>query len=65
MTSNMLLFLTYLLLLSSCHGKLVVVAIITFDYCLQKPVHLVNNGGEQHSDEYKSINPLEQVLVAR
>merc|ERR1711874_362452 len=25
------------------------------------PVHLVNNGGEQHSETYKSINPMEQV----
>ncbi|KAL5257365.1 hypothetical protein ACHWQZ_G012337 [Mnemiopsis leidyi] len=27
----------------------------------QKSVHLLNNGGEQHSDEYKSVNPMEQV----
>ena len=27
----------------------------------QKAVHLLNNGGEQHSDEYKSVNPMEQV----
>ena len=28
---------------------------------VQKPVHLLNNGGEQHSDEYKTVNPMEQV----
>eukprot|EP00116_Pleurobrachia_bachei_P007534 sb/3467796/ len=27
----------------------------------QKAVHLLNNGGEQHSDEYKSLNGMEQV----
>jgi maleylacetoacetate isomerase len=25
------------------------------------PIHLVNNGGEQHSDEYRAINPQELV----
>ena len=37
------------------------------DYCalLQKAVHLLNNGGEQHSDEYKSLNAMEQVLLGR
>lgn len=26
-----------------------------------KAVHLINNGGEQHNDEYKKLNPSEQV----
>ena len=25
------------------------------------PVHLVRGGGEQHGDQYKSVNPMEQV----
>lgn len=31
---------------------------ITYDY---KAVHLINNGGEQHNQEYKKLNPSEQV----
>ena len=27
----------------------------------QVPIHLVRNGGEQHSQDYKKLNPLEQV----
>ena len=27
----------------------------------QVPIHLARNGGEQHSQEYKKLNPLEQV----
>ena len=29
----------------------------------QVPVHLLNNGGEQHSDQYKSLNLMEQVFI--
>ncbi|MES2966123.1 MAG: maleylacetoacetate isomerase [Bdellovibrionota bacterium] len=31
---------------------------IPFDY---RPVHLLNNGGEQHTDEYKKVNPSREV----
>ncbi len=31
---------------------------LKYDY---KPVHLINNGGEQHNQEYKKLNPSEQV----
>ena len=27
------------------------------------PVHLLNNGGEQHADEYRELNPQESVPV--
>lgn len=28
---------------------------------IYKPVHLLNNGGEHHSDEYRKLNPQEEV----
>lgn len=31
---------------------------VSYEY---KPVHLLNNGGEQHSAEYKRLNPQEEV----
>lgn len=31
---------------------------LSYDY---KAVHLINNGGEQHNQEYKKLNPSEQV----
>ncbi|MEK7356237.1 MAG: maleylacetoacetate isomerase, partial [Bdellovibrionota bacterium] len=31
---------------------------IAFDY---RPVHLLNNGGEQHTDEYRKVNPSREV----
>jgi len=31
---------------------------LSFDY---RPVHLLNNGGEQHSSDYKALNPASEV----
>ena len=31
---------------------------IDYDY---KPIHLVKNGGEQHTNEYQKVNPMGQV----
>lgn len=33
---------------------------LTYDY---KPVHLLNNGGEQHSTEYRALNPMGGVPI--
>jgi len=30
-----------------------------------KPISLVKNGGEQHSNEFRKINPMEQVPALR
>lgn len=46
---------------SSCSWRVRVALALKQIQYKQKGVHLLNNGGEQHSDEYKSVNPMEQV----
>lgn len=46
---------------SSCAWRVRIALNITGMDVDMEPIHLVKNGGEQHSEEYKKVNPLEQV----
>ena len=46
---------------SSCSWRVRIALALKQIKYKQIPVHLLNNGGEQHSDEYKTYNPMEQV----
>ncbi|MEO5626819.1 MAG: maleylacetoacetate isomerase, partial [Dokdonella sp.] len=45
---------------SACYRVRIALNVKGLRYTL-KPVHLLNNGGEQHSDDYRQVNPQEVV----
>ena len=46
---------------SSCSWRVRIALNITGMEVKMIPIHLVKNGGEQHTSEYKDVNPMGQV----